>query len=256
VRGDRAADPDPADGKLEILRQPIGQRILRYASLDDIAIWGVLAVILLDWDRVGRQAGFPVVFAIVTKLFRMMVRMRSATAGMCPSSGWPCALAADWAGLHFMVGAFLAGAVMDAEWFNQEKMDFLRANILMAVMPVFFLSTGLRTNWAMGGSAVFVVAGVLLVASVAASWPASTWPARSSSGGGRSVDHRLAAADQGADHDHFRQHPARQADHHQRDLHRAAADGDRQHHAHRADGGAEVATGGAADLQNQLSELI
>jgi Kef-type K+ transport system membrane component KefB len=33
-------------------------------------------------------------------------------------------------------------------------------------MPVFFLSTGLRTNWAMGGSAVFIVAAVLLVASV------------------------------------------------------------------------------------------
>ena len=35
--------------KLEVLRQPIGQRILRYASLDDIAIWGVLALILMDW---------------------------------------------------------------------------------------------------------------------------------------------------------------------------------------------------------------
>ena len=35
------------------------------------------------------------------------------------------------------------------------------------MMPVFFLSTGLRTNWAMGGSAVFVAAGVLLLASVA-----------------------------------------------------------------------------------------
>ena len=32
--------------KLQILRQPIGQRILRYASIDDIAIWGVLALIL------------------------------------------------------------------------------------------------------------------------------------------------------------------------------------------------------------------
>ena len=32
--------------KLEILRLPIGQRILRYASLDDVAIWGVLALIL------------------------------------------------------------------------------------------------------------------------------------------------------------------------------------------------------------------
>ena len=50
--------------KLEILRQPIGQRILRYASLDDIAIWGVLALILMDWDRVGRQVGFLLVFAV------------------------------------------------------------------------------------------------------------------------------------------------------------------------------------------------
>jgi Kef-type K+ transport system membrane component KefB len=75
-------------------------------------------------------------------------------------------LRADWAGLHYMVGAFLAGAVMDSDWFNQEQMDFLRANVLMAIMPVFFLSTGLRTNWAMGGSAVFIVAAVLLVASV------------------------------------------------------------------------------------------
>jgi Kef-type K+ transport system membrane component KefB len=38
--------------KLEILRNPIGQRILRYASLDDIAIWAVLALIMLDWDPI------------------------------------------------------------------------------------------------------------------------------------------------------------------------------------------------------------
>jgi Kef-type K+ transport system membrane component KefB len=68
--------------KLEILRQPIGQRILRYASLDDIAIWGVLAVILLDWDRVGRQAGL-LVFAIVTKLFRMMMVRIEARPLVC-----------------------------------------------------------------------------------------------------------------------------------------------------------------------------
>jgi hypothetical protein len=29
---------------------------------------------------------------------------------------------------------------------------------------VFFLSTGLRTNWTMGGPAVFLAAGVLLIA--------------------------------------------------------------------------------------------
>src|SRR5512145_3126871 len=48
--------------KLDVLRQPIGQRILRYASMDDIAIWGVLALILMDWERIGRQGAFLVAF--------------------------------------------------------------------------------------------------------------------------------------------------------------------------------------------------
>lgn len=154
--------------KLEILRQPIGQRILRYASMDDIAIWGVLALILMDWERIGRQGSFLIGFLVVGYLFRkLMVKLEERDrwyVGLI----WlaVCGFAADWAGLHFMVGAFLAGAVMDAEWFDQERMDTFRHNILLAVMPVFFLSTGLRTNWTMGGEAVFIAAGVLLVASV------------------------------------------------------------------------------------------
>jgi Kef-type K+ transport system membrane component KefB len=65
-----------------------------------------------------------------------------------------------------MVGAFIAGAVMDSEWFDQKKMDLLRHHVFLLLMPVFFLSTGLRTNWAVGGSAVFIVAAILLFASV------------------------------------------------------------------------------------------
>lgn len=154
--------------KLEILRQPIGQRILRYASVDDIAIWGVLALIMLDWERVTRQIGFLLVFAVVTILFRRVMAWLEERDRWYVGLIWlaACSLGADWAGLHFMVGAFLAGAVMDAHWFNQEKMDLMRHHVLLAIMPVFFLSTGLRTNWAMGGSVVFIVAAVLLVASV------------------------------------------------------------------------------------------
>jgi Kef-type K+ transport system membrane component KefB len=155
--------------KLDILRQPIGQRILRYASIDDIAIWGVLAIILLDWTRVGRQLAFLVLFALATYAYRHLMRRLQERDRWYIALIWlaACSLAADWAGLHFMVGAFLAGAVMDADWFNQEKMDLLRHHVLLAIMPVFFLSTGLKTNWAMGGILVFVVAVVLLVASVA-----------------------------------------------------------------------------------------
>lgn len=155
--------------KLDILRQPLGQRILRYASLDDIAIWGVLALILMDWDRVGRQAVFLVAFGLVCVAFRRGMRRLPERDRWYVALIWLAliALGADWAGLHFMVGAFLAGAVMDSDWFDQDKMDLLRHHVLLALMPVFFLSTGLRTHWDVGGSAVFLVAGVLLVASVA-----------------------------------------------------------------------------------------
>lgn len=155
--------------KLEILREPIGQRILRYASLDDIAIWGVLALILLDWDRVGRQLGFFVVFGVATFLFRRLMAWLEERDRWYVAPIWlaACALAADWAGLHFMVGAFLAGAVTEASWFDQQRLDTLRQHLLLTLMPVYFLSTGLKTNWALGGSAVFVAAAVLLAASVA-----------------------------------------------------------------------------------------
>jgi Kef-type K+ transport system membrane component KefB len=155
--------------KLEVLRQPIGQRILRYASLDDIAIWGVLALILMDWERIGRQGAFLVTFALAAWAFHhLMARLKERDR-------WYVALiwlavvsfGADWAGLHFMVGAFLAGASMEADWFDQERMDQLRHHVLLVMMPVFFLSTGLRTNWAVGGEAVFVAAALLLAVSVA-----------------------------------------------------------------------------------------
>jgi Kef-type K+ transport system membrane component KefB len=154
--------------KLDILRQPIGQRILRYASLDDIAIWGVLALILMDWERVGRQVLFFVCFAVAAYLFRKLMRRLPADDRWHAMLIWlaVCAFGADWSGLHYMVGAFLAGAIIDAHWFDQQKLDQLRHHVLLIVMPVFFLSTGLKTSWNVGGIAVFAAAALLLVASV------------------------------------------------------------------------------------------
>jgi len=154
--------------KLDILRRPLGQRILRYASLDDVAIWGVLALILLDWSRIERQLVFLVGFAVATLAVRRLMPRLEARDRWYAGLIWlaASAFAADWSGLHFMVGAFLSGAVLDAELFDREQMDGFRNNILLAIMPVFFLSTGLRTNWNLGGVAVFAAAGALLVASV------------------------------------------------------------------------------------------
>jgi Kef-type K+ transport system membrane component KefB len=153
---------------MHILRQPLGQRILRYASLDDIAIWGVLAVILLDWQRVGRQAIFLALFALACWGLRWLMQRLPEADRWYVALVWliVVALGADWCGLHYMVGAFLAGVALDMRWFDRDKLDALRHHVLLVLMPVFFLSTGLRTNWTLGGATVFLAAALLLAASV------------------------------------------------------------------------------------------
>ncbi|MGH8547337.1 MAG: cation:proton antiporter [Methylococcales bacterium] len=166
--------------KLDILRQPIGQRILRYASLDDIAIWGVLALILMDWQRIEKQVLFLLGFGLSCYgLRKLMLRLPESDrwyAGLIWLAA--CSYGAEWGGLHFMVGAFLAGAFLDTEWFDLKQMDMLRHHLLLVVMPVFFLNAGLRTDWSIGGQTVFVAAGVLLFAAVAGKLAAMRLAAR------------------------------------------------------------------------------
>ena len=154
--------------RLGILRQPLGQRVLRYASFDDVAIWGVLALILLDWTRVGFQLAFLLGFSLCAFAARRLMRRLSSADRWAASLIWliACGLAADWSGLHFMVGAFLSGAVLDRDLFDAKALDRFRDVVLLTVMPVFFLSTGLKTSWQAGGLTVFAAAGILLAASV------------------------------------------------------------------------------------------
>ncbi|MDE2384896.1 MAG: cation:proton antiporter [Alphaproteobacteria bacterium] len=154
--------------KLDILRTGFGQRILRYASLDDLAIWAVLAAILLDGRRLAMQLGFLVVFAAVLPFYRRLVARVPEQDRWALALPWLllCAFGADYSGLHFMVGAFLAGAVSERRWFDALRFDQFREAVLLVVMPVFFLSTGLKTTWHMGGVTIIAAAALLLAASV------------------------------------------------------------------------------------------
>ena len=154
--------------RLEVLRTPFGQRVLAYASLDDVVIWAVLALILLDWERLVRQLVFLALLAPVVWGVRALMRRAAEPDRWFLSLIWVLAagLAADWSGLHFMVGAFLAGLVLDKSWFEEGRFELFRHTVLIAFMPVFFLSTGLRTSFAVGGLTVFAAAALLLGAAV------------------------------------------------------------------------------------------
>jgi Kef-type K+ transport system membrane component KefB len=122
-----------------------------------------------------------VALAIAAAVARALIRRLPTPDRWFASIIWLliCALGADWSGLHFMVGAFLAGAVLDSDWFDQRSLDTLRHHVLLFLMPVYFLSTGLRTHWEVSGSHVMLAAAALLVAAVGGKllgvWLAGRW---------------------------------------------------------------------------------
>jgi Kef-type K+ transport system membrane component KefB len=154
--------------KLELLRLPIGQRILRYASFDDLATWLVLAIIQLELYRVSKQIFFLIVYIAVAIIVRKIMIRISESDRWSIGIIWLTisSLSSELAGLHFMFGAFLAGLSIDRSLYEKNKLDLLRNHVMMVMMPVFFLSTGLRTDWDIGTEAVFIAASILLIASV------------------------------------------------------------------------------------------
>ncbi len=90
--------------KIRILRTPIGQRILRYAGLDDIAICGVLALILMDWRRTALQIGFLLAFALASTALRRLLPRLDERYRWYAGPIWlvACGLGADASGLPTM----------------------------------------------------------------------------------------------------------------------------------------------------------
>jgi Kef-type K+ transport system membrane component KefB len=151
--------------KMDILKKDIGVRCLRYASFDDIAIWTVFAIILLEWDKVLRQTIFLslyfIIFLVIQK-FSSIIKQQDRLPFLLM---WiaVCSLAADWSGLHYIVGGFLAGLVINEDWLGEETVAQFRKYVLLLIMPIFFLSTGLRTDWELKNPIVIGLAIVLFV---------------------------------------------------------------------------------------------
>jgi K+:H+ antiporter len=132
----------PVLDKLSIFRAALGHRLVRYASLDDIAIWVVLAIILMDLQQIGLQCAFVGALTAGSYAYRRLMLRLSA------SDRW------------------YTGAVTDADWFDGRETAELRRGVLLLLMPVYFLVTGLRTDWGLDNASEPLAAGALLAAAV------------------------------------------------------------------------------------------
>lgn len=165
--------------ELEGRHRALGNIALRIAVIDDAALWTGLAALLLvagAADGVG--------FDLTRGVFAVVVLVGLAVAGqafrrLASPPGWllwPLAAswlaAGSWAsatlGLHELLGAYYAGAMMAPNWIARLPVERLGALALFVLAPLFFGHSGLRIDGdALGWTAMGIAMGLLLLSASA-----------------------------------------------------------------------------------------
>jgi len=155
-------------GEMNWLGSRIGQLALGVAGVNDIALWILLGVLLTAAvaGHAGHGHGVTAVYLLVlvpVYLFLMVRVVRPALARMVTArmqdrdegvgtrgavvvgaATIASALATDLMGLHFIIGAFLIGAIIPAN-LHKPILDRLQVMTVALLMPFFFTLTGMRT---------------------------------------------------------------------------------------------------------------
>ena len=181
----------------------LGSIAITCAAVDDVTAWCILALVIALVKSTGLAGsaltiGLTLAFAVVMIL---LVRPQLARIIKDPDSQQHrrrlvpiilafvllCALISETIGIHALFGAFIAGIVMPpSTGFRMFLKDKLEAFNSYALLPLFFVFTGLRTQvsllndwqgWLMCGVIILVaIAGKLGGSMLMSRWTGFSWP--------------------------------------------------------------------------------
>lgn len=153
----------------------LGNLALRLAVIDDAVLWSGLALLLLlagggqGADFSGNEALAVATLAGLFVLGRMLKRAPSAWLLWPMLVAWLTAGA--WAstnlGLHELLGAYFAGAVLPLAWARRLPVEGIGAMALFVLAPLFFGHGGLRIEGGELGWAALLAAAMLLLVAAA-----------------------------------------------------------------------------------------
>lgn len=171
---------------MNLIDKPLGRKALGYATVNDGLLWIFVAVLLsLAASHGGTGTGYTTVirtivltivyFAamimvirpILVKLARKQMWIETPTNGQLVAAMcilFASALATELIGVHYLLGAFTFGAIMPKELAHgfQHKIEPVVAVVLL---PFFFMTTGLKTNFDLLSGSVWVLFGIVTVLS-------------------------------------------------------------------------------------------
>ena len=169
--------------EMNLLGGRIGSYALGIAAVNDAALWLLLGALMTA--VAGEAAGgpsllvstlcLPVYLAVMVWLVPLLLRraeaalltegrMRERALALVFGVALGSAVVTQLLGLHYIFGAFMAGAVMPHQW-REPLLNRLQVPTVGLLMPFFFMLTGLRTLIDLGS---FDFLEILLVTTVLA----------------------------------------------------------------------------------------
>jgi Kef-type K+ transport system membrane component KefB len=166
-------------------RTQTGALALACAAVDDVLAWIILALVLAVIRSSGgvdlllmaaeSVAFVVVVFLVLAPRLRRLVRIREESGRLTPDAfavvlvgTLLCAFITEEIGIHAIFGAFVFGAAMPrrgAEQLTQEILERVEPVTVLLLLPVFFITTGLKVDiTALGRTGLVELGAVLLVA--------------------------------------------------------------------------------------------
>jgi Kef-type K+ transport system membrane component KefB len=170
-----------------LLGTRLGAVAIACAAVDDVTAWcilaGVVAVARVEhalgsfaWTliAVGAYAALAMTLGrtALTALDRWRTARRlsvtSEAVGLAVLLALASALVTEWAGVHALFGAFLAGAIMPrTSGLARELADRVEPVVGTVFLPVFFAYTGLRTNIGLvNGAELWGICAAVIAAAV------------------------------------------------------------------------------------------
>jgi Kef-type K+ transport system membrane component KefB len=155
-----------ASKSLGILGTDLYRRLLALVTFDDLILWITVSLIV----AFGETMMLSSIFLISTfVLYHVWPRiMERAGAGAWPTL--TVALVLSWAafshcaGLHYVLGAFFAGMITPRK--TTEWLGGMEVHQMYWLMPVFFIWTGLKVEWAAGLDVILGAAVVMYLIAV------------------------------------------------------------------------------------------
>lgn len=152
---------------LEMWPSNMGRKLLALVTFDDLVLWVTVAVIV----SLGKYAIYSsIFFAVLAVLYFVWPKIlewagEKSYANLTVALVLCMAAFSHWAGLHYVLGAFLAGMITPRHTVKWN--EGMAEQQMVWLMPVFFIWAGLKTTWTLDFGTILVGAIAMYVIAVA-----------------------------------------------------------------------------------------